>query len=165
MSRIGTPTNLKKDGTYDLLLVSFPEGYPEGKMDFKLEDTPRKITGIQKVAQLFLKVLLTTQGSDLINVGLGTNFKDYATRSNRTGLSQELYGLLASAIESAEAQVQYITQSDDQDKDSQLRSASVLGFRDFDDGISIFIKLITEAGEEASIAIPFPQLDMKLRNG
>ena len=59
ITRIGVSVNLPNGATHDLLMVRTPEGYPTGQLSFTFETTPRKITGIQKVAQFFLKILFT----------------------------------------------------------------------------------------------------------
>jgi hypothetical protein len=63
-NRVRTASNLTSGATYDLLLVKFKGSFPEGEVTFGIYDTPMKITGVQKVAQIFLKTLLTGKGSD-----------------------------------------------------------------------------------------------------
>ena len=63
-NRLGTVNNLEVGGTHDLLLIKVEGTFPEGKINFAFYDVPMKITGLQKVVQTFLKILLTTKGSD-----------------------------------------------------------------------------------------------------
>jgi len=81
--RIGTATNLAVGGTYDLLLVKFVGNFPEGQITFGMYDTPMKITGLQKVAQVFLKTLMTSKGSDPFYPQRGTFFPNLAVNANK----------------------------------------------------------------------------------
>jgi hypothetical protein len=160
--RIGISVNLPQGASYDLLLVKHPSGYPEGKLEFKLYDVPRKITGIQKVAQLFIKILFTTQGTDVLNVSLGTIFTSYILGANRTGVDISLFNSLTTEVKSAESQVKAILNTVDSDPASQLREVSVLGIDTGKDYIVMYLRLVTNAGETAQVAIPFPELDLAL---
>lgn len=161
-SRIGIPTNLPTGGTYDLLLIDFPDGYPEGLLQFKLNDTPRKITGIQKVAQMFLKVLFTAKGSDVLNPNLGTQFTRNTINSNRTGMDRDLYVAVISELKDAENQCKSLLNTTGADDASMLDSVTTLGLDTSADSMILYLKVTTVAGESAQVATPFPQLDMKL---
>lgn len=160
-SRIGVSSNLVTGGTYDILLVSTPT-YPVGALNFKFESTPRKITGIQKVAQLFLKVLFTQKGSDVIYPSHGTNFPNLLVGANRQSSDPEFVSEVTSALQDAENQVKYIFNGADKDPASVLSSINVLGLQSLKETLAIYLQLTTEAGETASIAVPFPELDLKI---
>jgi hypothetical protein len=160
--RLGTPTNLPTGATYDLLILDHPDGFPEGKISFSINDTPRKVTGVQKVAQLFLKLLFTTSGSDVLNVSFGTRFTEFALGANRTGVDQDLFSVITSEIKNAEAQCKSILNTIDSDDASKLSEVTVLGIDIVKERIIMYMQLITSAGETAQVAIPFPQLDMAL---
>lgn len=161
-TRIGTLTNLPTGGTHDLLLFSFPDGYPEGKLEFKLEDTPRKITGIQKVAQLIIKLLMTRKGSDVLNPTIGTYFTDYTIGANRQSDVSSMQAGVISEVRDAESQAKYILNISGSDAASQLDTLTVLGLDVGPESITLYLRLVTAAGEYAQVAVPFPQLDMKL---
>lgn len=164
--RLGTSTNLPAGSSYDLLLISTNEGYPEGKLTFEIANTPRKITGVQKVAQLFFKMLMSRKGSDPIHPNAGTSFYDYAVGTNRTGVDTNIYSALINEVADAEQQVKYILNGAGYDPSSQLDNITVLGVDSSKESIVLFVKLVTIAGEQASISIPFPQLDLQLsQNG
>ncbi len=160
-SRIGVSTNLTTGGTYDILLVSTPE-YPVGALTFKFEATPRKISGIQKVAQLFLKVLFTQKGSDVIYPSHGTNFPNLLVGANRQSSDPEFLASITSSLQDAENQVKYIFNGADKDPSSVLSSMTVLGLQALKETLAIYLQLTTAAGETASIAVPFPELDLKI---
>lgn len=162
LSRIGIEVNLPKGATYDLLLVSTTDGYPKGQVSFKFEETPRKITGIQKVAQTIIRILFTTKGSDLINPSFGTEFPNLVIGANRTSSESQFRADIISTVKDAENQVKYILNSATQDSASQLNSLVVQGFNSTLESVSLYLQVITKAGETASIAVPFPQLDLPI---
>lgn len=164
--RLGTISNLPVGAAYDLLLITFPDGFPEGKLVFSLDNTPRKITGLQKVAQLFLKILFTRVGSDLIYPTRGTNFTYYTVNANRVGLNIDLYNNLIAEVKQAESQVKYILNTTNGDPSNMLSSISVLGVDGSKESLSLYMRMLTAAGAEASVSVPFPQLDMNMsKNG
>lgn len=163
--RIGIPVNLPEGATYDLLIIDHPDSYPESRIEFKFAETPRKITGIQKVAQMFLKVLLTRKGSDVINFGFGTFFADYTINANRTGVDRDLYVAVTGEIREAERQCISILNTTDADESSQLNKVTILGIDSVKESLTIYLKIETAAGMTAQVAIPFPELDMKLSEG
>lgn len=164
-TRIGTPTNLPDGATYDLLLLDFPDGYPEGQLKFQINDTPRKITGIQKVAQTFIKVLMTSKGSDVLNQTFGTDFSRQTINANRTGIDRDLYISIISSVKDAETQCISLLNIEGADDASQLKSISVVGLDTNDESVILYAKIVTVAGEVAQVATPFPQLDMPLSEG
>jgi len=162
-TRIGTPQNLPSGATYDLLMISFPGGYPQSQLKFEIADTPRKITGIQKVAQTFVKILFTRKGSNVIFPDQGTYFSDYVINANRVETSDTtLTSDLVEQINDAQSQCQYILNTSGSDTASQLKQVQLLGTDVGTDSIVIYMRIITNAGAMASISIPFPQLDLTL---
>ena len=161
-ARIGISVNLPTGATYDLLVVRTPEGYPQGQLRFELEDAPRKITGIQKVAQTFLRVLLTTKGSDVLKRNLGTDLPNMIIGSNRRTDDPKFSIELSSAVRDAEEQCRGILNSSTADRASQLDKIEFLGHELVGDAVSVYLQIITKAGETASIAVPFPELDLKM---
>ena len=160
-SRIGTVYNLPQDGTYDLLMIDFQNGYPEGLLKFDINETPRKITGVQKVAQMFLKILFTSQGSNVLSPNQGTNFSILTTNSNITESDSVFLADLNTEIRSAESQVKRIMNIG-ADLASQLDSITILGLDTSKESVILYLRLITAAGVRAQVAVPFPELDLKL---
>lgn len=160
--RIGTKVNLEEGGTHDLLIMGFPNGFPRGYVTFEITDTPRRITGVQKVVQVFLKCLLTTAGSDPIRPDAGTLFPDYAASSNIGSDIEELKRILRDEVKEAEKQTIRLLSSQNKDLSSQLASADILFANAVKDSITLGIKIVTRAGATASISIPFPQTDLAI---
>jgi hypothetical protein len=160
--RIGIAENLPVGATNDLLLVSTPEGYPQGQLFFKFEDTPRKITGIQKVAQLFFKILFSTKGSDPVRPNIGTTFSANTIGANITTNDSVFLATITDAINDAGNQVKGILNTQGSDPASQLSRLSILGITTFKDALGVYVQITTAAGESASVAIPFPELNLPL---
>lgn len=160
--RLGVSNNLEVGGKYDILMMDFSGGFPVGAVDFTMTDTPRKITGIQKVAQTFLHILMTTRGSDALRPNKGTKFTALAMYANRVGTASNIEAELIDEITDAEAQVKYILNGLSTDLASQLERVQVLAIDVGDESITMILYLITRAGERAQVAVPFPQLDMRL---
>lgn len=158
-SRIGTASNLPKGGTYDLLMITYPDGFPEGQIKFGIDDTPRKITGVQKVAQVFLKILLTTKGSDVIYQNRGTNFPSYTINANRLDDDAVLRSEIVSTINDAAAQTKAAMNSSS-DPASQLASVQLAGIDVIDEAIILYAQLTTKDGVSAQIAVPFPEVGL-----
>ena len=165
VSRIGVSENLPNGSTHDLLLLTTSEGYPVGQLKFQFEDTPRKIVGIQKVSQLFIKILFTQKGSDVLNYNLGTNFPDLKIGANRTNNDETFLSDVTTCLKDAESQTRALTASLTGDTDSQLDKIIIQGLDVQTESLAVYIQIVTKAGEKASVAIPFPQLEMRLANG
>jgi hypothetical protein len=162
-SRIGTASNLPTNATYDLLLISFPNGFPQSKLKFEIADTPRKVTGLQKVAQMFLKILFTRKGDNVIFPDQGTYFADYTVNANRVDQNDTTFiSDITEQITDATSQCQYILNVSTSDAASQLQSVELLGMDVVTDSCVIYMRILTNAGAQASISVPFPQLDMAL---
>jgi hypothetical protein len=161
-NRIGTLTNLPNGATYDILSTIFNSGYPQGQIEFGLGDTPRKITGIQKVAQTFMKILFTSLGSNVLYPDQGTNFQMMTINANITVSDTVFMSDIAAEIASAESQTMAAMNTVGSDPSSQLQGISILGIDTGNESVIIYLQLITVAGELAQVAVPFPQLDLPL---
>lgn len=161
-TRIGIDVNLPTGATYDLLLIDHPDGYPEGKIEFKFDDTPRKITGIQKVAQFFLKTLLTRRGTNVLNPGFGTQFADLTINANRTSVDRDLQIAISGEILDAERQCKSLLNTIEADDASRLSKVSLLGLDVAREAVTMYLQIATDAGTFAQVAVPFPELDLKL---
>lgn len=158
--RIGTSSNLETGGTYDLLMIRYPDGFPEGRLAFDIDITPRKVTGIQKVGQTFLKILMTTKGSNVVYPAQGTVFPTLAINSNITQANTALYSELYSAVKDAESQTKRSLNTIGSDKASMLRRVDIIRLDVGDDSIVLYLSLETEDGTSANLAVPFPELDL-----
>lgn len=163
--RVGIAVNLPVNATEDLLLIQNSGPYPEGKVTFAIGNEPRAITGLQKVAQMFLKILMTTKGSDVVHVNMGTNFNSFSAGSNRIADDAETYSEILASVKDAESQVITMTSSGLNDDSSVLQNVNILGLDTSLDSLLLYVQIVTRAGETAAVAVPFPQLDMVISNG
>lgn len=159
-TRIGTAINLESGGTYDLLLISYPDGFPEGQLLFNIDNTPRKITGVQKVAQVFMKLLMTSKGSDVIYPSRGTSFPGLALNANIVRGDTVLYSELIEAVRDAESQTRATLNSARGDTASMLDRVEIIGLDIGEDSVVMFLRMQTLDGVTAKLAIPFPELDL-----
>lgn len=162
LSRIGTRANLQQGGTFDLLVMGFANGFPRGYVSFEMGDTPRRVTGVQKVVQTFLKTLLSNRGSDPVHADFGTDLSNYISFSNVGSDEDELNRVIIDCVQDAEQQTQSILNTKLQDLSSQLDSVSILFATTAEETLNIGLKIITKDGSSASVAIPFPQSDLSL---
>lgn len=159
-NRIGTLTNLETGGTYDLLIVKAQGTYPEGKISFGFYDVPMKITGLQKVAQVFLKILMTTKGSDVFYPAMGTDFPELTTGANTISDDNTLLAELSASINDAVNQTINSLNVNTTDESSCLYSVDILGMDRISEGIVLYLQLKTLAGEFAAISLPFPEFGL-----
>jgi PKD repeat protein len=159
-NRVGSATNLKQRGTYDLLMVKVAGSYPEGQLSFGLYDVPMKITGIQKVAQHFLKVLMSSKGSDPFYPERGTLFPGLHVGSNITSNNAELMNDLREAVSDASQQVRIMLNNEGTDLESTLDSVEVSGIDVTDEGWFLALYLVTMAGAGAEVSVPFPEFGL-----
>jgi len=158
--RVGTETNLQPGGSYDLLLVKFIDSYPEGQISFGLYDTPMKITGLQKVAQVFLKILMTTKGSDPFYPQRGTFFPGLVIGANLLTADGKFMSDLKDAIEDGNLQTKECINAYNSDLSSSLDFVKILGIDKIPEGVLMYLAIKTLAGEQASISLPFPEFGL-----
>jgi hypothetical protein len=154
--RVGTSGNLASGGSYDLLLIKYLDGFPEGRLSFGLYDTPMKITGLQKVAQVFLKTLMSTKGSDPFYPSRGTTFPGLLQSANVVTSDATLTAEIQTAVEAAAEQTVSSTSASNTDPSSQLESVQILGLEVSEDMVVLYMKMRTVAGEDAALSLPFP---------
>lgn len=155
MARVGNSENLKRQDRYDLLLLSFPDGFPNSKLEFTLGENPRKITGLQKVIQVFIKCLMTGTGSDPIYPKQGTDFRNYVWYSNITESATAARAAITSAVKQASDQAKAILNSYLYSAESQLESVEVLDAVQGSETTIVKVRILTKAGVGAPIALPF----------
>ena len=155
MARLNSSQNLKNQDRYDLLLLSFPDGFPNSKLAFTMGDNPRKISGLQKVAQVFIKCLMTGQGSDPIYPKQGTKFTEYVWYSNITLDSVSSRAAITAAIKQAGDQAKAILNSYLYSAESQLESVEVIDSIQGNETTIVKVRILTKAGVGAPIALPF----------
>jgi len=160
-ARLGTASNLISGATYDILLIDFPDGYPQSILKFNIGNTPRKLTGLQKVAQTFLKVLFTSRGSNVLYPYQGTDFSELTVNANIIYKDTIFISELTSCISNAESQTQSILNTGT-DLASQLDYITILGLDTGQESVIMYLKIVTMAGVGAQLSVPFPELNLSL---
>lgn len=162
-SRVGNTSNLDGTSRYDLLIFDFPEGYPVGSINLGFGKTPKRISGVEKVAQVFIKTLLTSSSSDVVYSGRGTSFPEFTgTHNIQTTDNSSAISVITSAIQNAESQAKSILNVTTEGLASQLESVSLLGIEQGSDGTSVSMQILTKSGESAPIALPFTSLGIQV---
>tara|TARA_R110002073_G_scaffold297130_1_gene463205 strand:- start:118 stop:618 length:501 start_codon:yes stop_codon:yes gene_type:complete len=164
MARVGnSSSNLSGGDKYDLLIFKFTDGYPVGNIKLAFGETPKRISGVQKVSQIFTKVLMSRKSSDVLYTSSGTDFSDFSSFSNVSDADgYRVRSEIESAVYSAETQAKYILNFPGASYESQLDSVEILGVSVNGDNVSVQIKILTKAGEEAPIALPFTSLGIEV---
>lgn len=158
--RIGTSTNLQEGGSYDLLFVKFVGTFPEGQITFGLYDTPMKVTGLQKVAQVFLKILLTSKGSDPFYPQRGTLLAENVINANRKDTEDVFMAEVREYVQDAEQQTKACLNASNADTSSCLESIDVLSVDAAEDRLVLSVYMTTQDGAGAAVAIPFPEFGL-----
>lgn len=166
VSRLGVSVILPVGATNDILLVNTPN-FPVGIITFEYtKPSSAKITGIQKCAQVFLKILFTTKGSDLLHPSLGTNLPNLLIGSNNNLSSSELMAQVTTSVEDAVTQCISLLNGSKNDLASQMSSVTINNISSTSvDSMSIQLQLTTMAGETGSISLPSPLLNIPVYNG
>lgn len=159
-TRIGTASNLQVGGSYDLLFVKFVGTFPEGQITFGIYDTPMKITGLQKVAQVFMKTLLTSKGADPFYPSRGTAFSSLTLGANQSTNDAIYSQTISDAIQDAASQVKSGLNFQNSDLSSCLDKVTLLGLDKVADSLTLYVSLTTSNGVTASIAVPFPEFGL-----
>lgn len=145
-------TGIELGRKYDIDYLNWTESV-EGTAQFTFGNLSFKSTGLIKVANRFLKILLTRSGSDPFNPDMGTYLEDIQYMGGST--KDVLYSFISTQLSSALSQVQEIQAANSFPDDENVVGA-VLKSIDIpnDTSISIYISIQTESGEEASVQVP-----------
>jgi hypothetical protein len=171
LTRLLVNVNLSDGGLHDLLFLEFPDGFANSRIDFSITDLAdkddigsyrfsRKVFGLQKLAQMYLKMLFTTKGSDPVRPDIGTTVFAAISRVNIPS-PEVLQSLLRADVRDAEAQVRAMTQGSG-DPDEILSSVTISKLEVADTAINIVLYLESESGAGIALHAPVPLLDMPL---
>ena len=140
--------------TFDLYLAPVTGPRPLG-FGYK---SSVKVTGATKLAQRFLKMLLTPTGYDRMGATAGTALASLVG----SNVIDDAYvrALVVTAVNDAADQVRAIPSAAG---DSRLQSATVLSTTLNADRVDVYIEILTTDGAKASIALPLDTGDRTVR--
>ena len=101
-------------------------------------------------------------GSNLLYPNQGTNFPNLTINANISSTDQVFMSSLTTEILSASDQTSAILNTSDSDPASQLDSVTIVGMDVGQDNALMYLSVLTVAGAQAQISVPFPQLDLNL---
>lgn len=151
------PVEVRGQQVVNVIVVSYRAVYTQQSVvSFRFGDVNRKATGINRLMQLFLKVLLSTPGSDIFNKNLGGG----ALRNLGKTFSKDNSGSLVSdfviAVDTTVKQIIAIQARQPRlPRDECLLSARVLSAR-FDTmqtALVVSVELLSQAGTAATANI------------
>lgn len=127
----------------------------QGQINFQFGDKSRRLTGLDKMVQKWLWLLLTPAGSDMYDPNHGTEF--YNLRDAATNNHQYITATVNSAIADATEQLRAIQQqTPPTDEDEWFSSASLLRLEFGRDSATIYIRIINRRGLNRSLTLPTP---------
>lgn len=138
--------------TYDILIFQGVEPSGERQVELKLGNPGSFVTGVQKVSQSFLKMMLTESGSMNNDPNLGTDFLSQL----RSGFIQDESALQA-AFQAAVMDVKnYISENEGTDipDDETLDSAELVSWDLRPGFFSITVRIVTAAGDSRVYTMP-----------
>lgn len=138
--------------TYDILIFQGVESSGEQRVDLALGNPGAFVTGVQKVSQSFLKMLLTESGSMNNDSKLGTDFLSQL----RSGFIQDESALQA-AFQAAVMDVKnYVSENEPNDipDDEKLDSATLVAWDLRPGFFSITVRIVTAAGDSRVYTMP-----------
>jgi hypothetical protein len=121
---------------------------PRSLLRFRISRVPGKVSGLQRLIQLFLKVLFTTPGSDIFHKRLGAG----ALGSVGTYHNKEVVNNFIVAVDQAARQVVALQgRRADIPRDERLLNAKVIrtGFNPETASLDVTVEIMSQAGSTA----------------
>lgn len=94
--------------TVSVISNNFSTTQPASKILFELGNKTQKITGLLKLMQLFIKVLLQSPGSDIFHPSMGGGLQEMVGRITSTKRSDRLLAQITQAIDQTKSQIRRV---------------------------------------------------------
>jgi hypothetical protein len=151
--RAELPPTVTADTLVTVMVVSYGLVFTDRSvLSFKAGITNRKVSGINRLVQLFLKLLLTTPGTDIFNRTLGGGALQNLGTTFTRGSSNNIVGNFLIAVDHTAKQVTAVQARNPRlPRDERLLSAKVSGAR-FDarqTALVVSVILTSQAGDSA----------------
>lgn len=149
---VQVPGSIDRIRTIEVVSSSFTRTTKASKLQFKIGETPKTISGILKLVQLFTKWLLQTPGSDIFNPSRGGGLQEIVGKVITT---KRMNSVMSSISQSVDKTVTQITNSQARAVNlpttERLLSAELHDFYIFEDRMEAVarIRLLSVAGEQA----------------
>ena len=126
-------------------------------LDIGIGRQPRKISGIQKLIQIWASLFLSDPGHHILDMESGGGVASLLGRNNNNDFSNNnLKNLISAAIDKTNQEIFESQMSDEEvDDDEALETAYLVGIDIIaEDEIDIKIKLVSKANTSQSIVVP-----------
>lgn len=149
------PNEVKQIRTVSVISSKFTKTASASKMEFRIGNSPKKVTGILKLSQLFTKWMLQTPGSDIYNQDRGGGLQGLVGRIESTRNMQPLIASVTRSIDMTSDQIRQAQIRTALPASEKLLSAELIDFRIFEDRMeaSVRVRLISIAGGDAVAAL------------
>ena len=94
--------------TVSVISNNFSTLKPASKVIFRLGDKTQTISGLMKLVQLFIKILLQSPGSDIFSPGTGGGLQEMVGRLTSTKRADRLLAQITQAIDQTKTQIRRI---------------------------------------------------------
>lgn len=125
---------------------------PRSVLRFRISDRPGKISGLQRLVQLFLKVLLTTPGSDIFNKRLGAGaLRNVGTTFGSDEGGDIVNDFIIAVGQAARQLVAIQSRNTSLPQSERLLRAKVVraGFNADAGGLDVTVEILSQTGEFA----------------
>lgn len=152
------PSNVKTVRTLQVVSSGFTRTARASRVDYKVGDKTRSISGVLKLTQLFIRWLLTTPGSDVFDPQIGGGLQEVAKHAGTTGRPASIMSAVVRAVSETSEQIrrsQVGALGAGLPLDERLLAATVLdlgGVRAIDE-VQIRVRIESVAGEDGIAAL------------
>lgn len=99
------PPGIEAIQTVSVISSKFSTLTPASKVLFRVGEKTKTISGLMKLVQLFVKILLQSPGSDVFNPSLGGGLQDMVGRLTSTKRSDRLLAQITQAVDQTRKQI------------------------------------------------------------
>lgn len=118
---------------------------------------PKKTSGIERLIQLFVKILYSTRGSDILNPAVGGGLISITKRGYTTGDGQRVIPEIVASISKADSDIKEMQKSIPLPQEERLVEAKLLSATmDANSGsVDCIVSLISQKGEVGAFCLSF----------
>lgn len=137
---------------YDIDYIGWT-GFSQSQAPLSLGTLPKKVTGILKCSNTFIKLLLTHQGTDPFNITQGTFFDEIMDMGALT--DTQLFSFISEQVSSVVSQMKDIQLLNSASDDETITDAIIYELsRNAGNKVLCRVKMLTASGQYAIVKIP-----------